>query len=121
MPGRRWIASGWSSTNLGTRDLDLCDWSDTGVGGGRLGLATPQPPLKPGDAPSRLEAGRVFTMSQMPPETGNPAIDTALARVADAMDMDIAAQAQRLGEAQAVLQDVLRTSRQATQASASDR
>jgi len=52
-------------------------------------------------------------MSQTPPETGNPAIDAALARVAEVLDMDVTEQAQRLSDAQAVLHDVLRTSREA--------
>jgi len=48
-----------------------------------------------------------------PPETGNQTIDDALARVAEAVDAPLPEQAQRLGEAQAVLQDVLRSSRDA--------
>ena len=48
-----------------------------------------------------------------PPETGNQAIDDALARVAEAVDAPLPDQAQRLGEAQAVLQDILRSSRDA--------
>jgi len=48
-----------------------------------------------------------------PPDTGNQTIDDALARVADAVDAPLPEQAQRLGEAQAALQDVLRSSRDA--------
>ncbi|MCL2783704.1 MAG: hypothetical protein FWD80_07035 [Propionibacteriaceae bacterium] len=54
-------------------------------------------------------------MSQSPPETGNPTIDAALTYVAEAGDLDVVEQAQRLSEAQTVLHDVLRTSRQAAQ------
>jgi len=59
-------------------------------------------------------------MSLTPPETGDPAIDAALARVVDAADADLPEQAQRLSEAQAVLQDVLRNSRDAAQTSQPD-
>ena len=46
---------------------------------------------------------------QQPPVTGNQEIDDALARVAEAGDEE---QARVLGEAQAVLQSVLRSSRE---------
>ena len=49
-----------------------------------------------------------------PPETANQTIDDALVRVADAVEAPLPEEAQRLGEAQAVLQDVLRSSRDAT-------
>jgi len=46
---------------------------------------------------------------QQPPATGNQAIDDALARVADATDLDGDEQARVLADAQAVLQSVLRS------------
>lgn len=60
-------------------------------------------------------------MTALPPETGNDIIDAALAKVAAAGEADLTEQAQRLDEAQAVLQEVLRTSRQAAQASSHER
>ncbi|MCL2653551.1 MAG: hypothetical protein FWD63_07185 [Propionibacteriaceae bacterium] len=59
-------------------------------------------------------------MSLTPPETGNPAIDAALARVVESADASLPEQAQRLSEAQSVLQDVLRDSRDAAQTSHHD-
>lgn len=58
--------------------------------------------------PWKASPGKMMTMQQ-PPQTGNQEIDDALARVADADDVD---QARVLGEAQAVLQAVLRNSRE---------
>jgi len=49
---------------------------------------------------------------QDPPVTGNLSIDDALLRVAEAVDVDAATKTQLLSDAQAVLQDVLRTSRE---------
>jgi len=49
---------------------------------------------------------------QQPPQTGNTEIDDALARVADAGDLDEVEQARVLSDAQVVLQSVLRTSRE---------
>jgi len=55
-------------------------------------------------------------MSLIPPETGSPVIDAALAAVAEAAEAELPEQAERLSEAQAVLQDVLRDSRDMAQA-----
>ena len=61
-----------------------------------------------------VTSARLMAMSQPPPETGNPVIDAALAQVANAADADLEEQARQLNQAQTVLQEVLRTSRQST-------
>ena len=56
-------------------------------------------------------------MSEEPPVTGDAVVDAALRSVADAADLDVATQAQVLSEAQTVLQNVLRASREEAQMS----
>ena len=79
-------------------------------------VRTVPPVREPGPSEPVLGAGdwlsrRVCDM-QDPPVTGNLSIDDALARVAEAVDVDGETKAQLLSDAQSVLQDVLRTSRE---------
>jgi len=60
----------------------------------------------------------MMVMAQQPPQTGNLMIDEALAKVANMDDLDLSQQLELLTEVESVLQQVLRTSRQAAQAAA---
>jgi len=53
-------------------------------------------------------------MSQPPPETGDPAIDAALSDVAAGAEATVAEQIDRLVQAQSLLAEALRTSREPT-------